>query len=148
MSTKLSTGLRNHILATGSLKNALDGGVLRVYAGTEPATADAAIDAVTLLVTISNNGGGTGINFDATPANGVISKNPGETWKGTIVTSGTAAFFRFSSLNDNGSSSTNEKRVQGTVGTIMADLLVSNATFTQGNERVIDAFAIGIPASQ
>ena len=53
MTTKASTGLRNHMLTTGSLKAALDGGFLRLYSGVEPATADDAIPGgSTLLLTV------------------------------------------------------------------------------------------------
>lgn len=149
MSFKISTGLRNHLLVTGSVKAGLDGGVLNIYAGTEPSSADDALGAATLLCTISNAGAGTGINFDATATAGVLVKSTSETWSGTIVASGTAAFYRFVSLTDDATSSTTFKRLQGTVGTLNADLLVSNTTFTSGggNSRIINSFAVGMPSA-
>lgn len=36
MTIKTSTGLRNHALATGSIKSALDGLVLKLYGGAVP----------------------------------------------------------------------------------------------------------------
>jgi len=41
---KASTGLRTKLLDTGSLKSILDGGVINIYSGPVPATADAALD--------------------------------------------------------------------------------------------------------
>jgi len=146
MSFQISTGLRNHMLVTGSAKSGLDGGVIRIYEGTLPATADAVLSGVTLLCTISNDDTGTGITIDTTASSGVAVKTVSETWSGTIGANGTASFFRFSSLTDAGGASTSEKRLQGTVGTVLADLLVSNTTFTLGSLRQIDSFNMALPA--
>lgn len=146
MSFQISTGLRNHLLTTGSLKAALDGGVIRIYSGTEPATADAALSGNALLCTVSNNGAGTGINLDTTSSGGVISKAPGEVWKGTNVASGTATFYRFSGLTDDGTLSTSTKRVQGTISTTGASMNLANVSLTSGSEQRVDYYAVGMPA--
>lgn len=52
MTIRISSGLRNHIMQHGSLKNALQGGKLLIYSGSQPATADAAPSG-TLLATIT-----------------------------------------------------------------------------------------------
>lgn len=142
----VSTGLRNHLLATGSLKAGLDGGVIRIYSGSAPADADAAVTG-TLLCTISEDDTGTGITLDSTPSGGVLQKNSGETWSGTPVATGTAGYWRFSGTADAGGSSTTEKRAQGTVGTALADMIVASTTFTSGVLRQIDNAAFGMPAS-
>lgn len=142
---KLSTGLRDHMLVTGSVKSGLDGGVIRIYSGAVPADADASLGGATLLVTISNNDLGTGITLDATASNGVAVKESTETWSGTVASTGTASFFRYSGLTDAGGLSTTERRLQGTVGTALADLLVSSTTFTATNLRQIDTFNIAMP---
>jgi hypothetical protein len=147
MAFTTSTGLRNHMLVTGSVKSGLDGGVIRVYDGVVPASADAALSGNTLLVTISNGGLGTGITLDATPSAGVVVKNTSETWSGTCSASGTATFFRFSAITDAFGSSTTEKRAQGTVGVLGADMLVANTTFTNGAVRQVDSFALGMPSA-
>jgi len=143
---KLSTGLRDHMLVTGSVKSGLDGGVIRIYSGAVPADADAALGGATLLVTISNNDLGTGITLDASASNGVAVKNTTETWSGTVASTGVATFFRYSGLTDAGTLSTTERRLQGTVGTALADLLVSSTTFTATNLRQIDSFNVAMPA--
>ena len=142
---KLSTGLRDHMLVTGSVKSGLDGGVIRIYSGAVPADADASLGAAVLLVTISEDDLGTGISMDAAASNGVAVKNSGETWSGTVASTGTASFFRYSGLTDAGGLSTTERRLQGTVGTALADLLVSSTTFTATNLRQIDTFNIAMP---
>ena len=143
----ISTGLRNHLLGAGSLKDGLDGGVIRIYSGAVPADADASIGAATLLCTVSLNDTGSGITLDATPSGGVIQKDAGETWSGTPVATGVASFFRFSGTADAGALSTTEVRAQGTVGTVLTDMIVASTTFTASVLRQIDAFAIGMPAS-
>ncbi|RYF49269.1 MAG: hypothetical protein EOO27_33935, partial [Comamonadaceae bacterium] len=79
MTTKASTGLRNHLLATGSLREALNGGFLELYSGTEPATADAAVPVGTLLLRIYSDGTSAALNLAATAADGFIEKSTSET---------------------------------------------------------------------
>ena len=52
MAFKLSTGLRNFVLQRGSIRDALQGGIIQIYSGTQPSSADAAPSG-TLLATIS-----------------------------------------------------------------------------------------------
>ena len=144
---KISTGLRNHLLVTGSLKNAIDGGVIRIYSGTVPADADAALSGNTLLCTISNNGAGTGITLDGTPTAGVVGKATGETWRGTNVASGLASFYRFSGLSDAGGSSTTEIRAQGTVSSVGADMNLATPSLLSGSTQTIDTYVIGMPSA-
>ena len=150
---KVSTGIRNHLLVTGTLKAALDGGVIRIYGATTsqaaadaliPATADASIGTAVLLATISNNGAGTGINLDTTAASGVISKAAAEVWKGTRA-AGYPSFARFSALADTGAESTVEKRLQMTVGVLGKEIIVSSSPWSAGDEQRIDQFYVGVP---
>ena len=142
---KISTGLRNHLLATGSLKAALDGSVLRIYEGAIPSGADDGIGAAVLLCTISDNDTGTGLTMDGTPSGGVIGKDSTQVWSGTTAANGTASFYRFTTIADDGSASSTVKRVQGTVGTLLTDLRVDSTTFTIGGLRVLDSYQVGMP---
>lgn len=56
MTLRLSSGLRNHLLNGGSMKQAFSGGKLKIYSGSQPATADAAPTG-TLLCTITDTNG-------------------------------------------------------------------------------------------
>jgi hypothetical protein len=76
----------------------------------------------------------------------VLVKATAEVWSGTCAASGTATFYRFVSLTDDGTSSTTFKRMQGTVGVVGADLLVSSTSFVSANLRQINSFAAGMPA--
>lgn len=140
---KLSTGLRNSILSTGSLKAALAGGEIRVYSGSAPTTADDAVTG-TLLVTIKN--GGAGINFDASAAGGILSKAPAETWSGVNAASGTAGYFRHVLSADAGTSSTTAVRIQGTVAIAGADLNISSTALTSGATQVIAGYSVTVAA--
>lgn len=144
---KLSTGLRDHLLTTGDFQSGVDGGVIKIYSGVAPTTADAALSGNTLLCTISNNAAGTGVTMAATAASGVLGKNSAEIWRGLIVTSGTASFYRFAAITDDGLLSTTAKRVQGTVGTVSTDLNFSSVGFVAGNYKQIDNYNVAQPTA-
>lgn len=140
---KLSTALRNYVLATGGWKAALAGGELRLFGGTPPATADAAITG-TLLCVVKN--GGSGINLDAAAVNGIIPKAPAETWSGVNVATGVVTHFRWVQAADDNSSSTSAVRLQGTVDVAGADVNLSSTSLTSGATQDVDTFFVVQPA--
>jgi hypothetical protein len=142
---KVSTGLRNDMLVTDSFKGLMDGGFLKIYSGTEPATADASLGSAVLLVTISVDGGGTGLTWEDVAAAGILSKEGDETWQGTIGASGTASFFRFVTSTDTGALSTTENRLQGTVGVLGAELNLSSIALTASSVQTINHFNVALP---
>lgn len=144
---KTSTGFAAHLACTGSIKAAFDGGLIKVYSGSEPASADD--DATgTLLWTISVDGDGTGLTFDPTPIGRSIVKPAAAAWQGA-TTAGTAGYFRLVASGDDGLSSTTQKRVQGSVGSVagvdmyMTDpVLVTNANPAA---KTLVAFSLALP---
>lgn len=56
MSLRLSTALRNFFLQHGSVKQALQGGAIEIYSGSQPSSADSAVSG-TLLCTITKASG-------------------------------------------------------------------------------------------
>lgn len=144
---KRSTGLRDYMLATGSFKQAIDGSVIRIYAGTEPASADDAIAGAVLLAVISKDGSGAGVSMSAVPASGVLTKNTSEVWIGDVVANGQAAFFRMEKPGDSSGVSTTAVRLQGSVGLINSDLNLSSLTMVVGDARRINNFVAAIPAN-
>ena len=142
---KFSTGLRNTMLGSQSFRDALNGGELRIYAGTAPATADAAVGASTLLVALTVDGLGGGLNFAAAAENGAISKSSSEVWKGTVAATGNAAWFRYVAAGDTGASSGTALRVQGTIGAAGADMLVANQLLTETEEFILNYFVVALP---
>lgn len=148
MALKFSTGIRNAILDSSSLKGAVDGSVIRLYAGTAPSTADAALGTATLLCEVSVNGDGTGISMAASAAGGVLQKDPNESWFGSVDTSGTASFFRIvDAVADDGTLSTVQQRIQGTVAAAGGDAYLASPSLVQGNSQSIDYFAIALPTA-
>lgn len=144
---KLSTGLRNGLLTTSSLKGLLDTGKIKIYAGTVPASANDALGSATLLCTISNNGTATGLTLASAAADGVLTKTLAEVWSGTNAAGGTATFFRWEMTGDDGSASTTAIRLQGTVGVAGADMNLSSVSLTSGAPQTLDYFTVAMPAS-
>lgn len=113
-------------------------GVLRVFSGTMPATANAAITG-TLLVQLTISAGtfvagafGNGLTFGAAAA-GVIGMAAGEVWSGVSVAAGVATHYRFvGNAADSNALSTTLPRIQGTVSTSGADANMPSTTITLG----------------
>ena len=145
MTLKVSTGLRDDLLDTGSLKATLDGGHILIYSGTVPTDADAAISGPVLLCTITIDGLGTGINFDTSASAGVLSKAPAETWKGTNASSGVASFYRHVASGDTGGSSTTEPRLQGEIAVANSEMNFTNTTLTISADQNVDFYSVTLP---
>lgn len=151
MAIKVSTGLATYLMVTGSAKEALDLGFIKVYSGTEPATADAATTG-TLLWTISLTGTGTGLTYDTTAvatSEGVALVKPSAaTWSGA-TTAGTAGYWRAVGSADTGVLSTTQPRVQGTCGsTAGADMYMSSTTLVtdaSSTAKTLASFSIVLP---
>lgn len=142
---KLSTGLRVALAITGSLKETLDGGFLRLYSGTVPASADAALGGAVLLNEISAGGTGTPLTFEATAPAGVLSKSIAENWTGNNVLDGTPTFFRYVLSGDAGDASTSAVRFQGTAGPLGSDMFISSLPLVSGAPQSFALFQLTIP---
>lgn len=123
---KLSTGLVNAMLATGSLRSQLNGFELRVYSGIAPSSADDAIGSAVLIGKYTN--GGTAATFAATATDGILTKNTSETLSGTSVAAGTMSFYRLVLAADDGTASTTAPRVQDAVGLVGTTMVVPTTT--------------------
>jgi hypothetical protein len=141
---KASTGLRDAMLDSDSLRGAMEGGnggCIRVYSGTPPATADDAVTG-TLLLTITTSGITTGTAGStlilSAPSGGVVSKEA-TAWTGTAVATGVPTYFRHVASLDDGTLSTTQKRIQGDVGLVGAVLNFGVSTLTSGVAYPIDA---------
>lgn len=146
MTVQFSTGLLAHSAVTGSLKAGLDAGFLYYFSGPVPADADAAVDGSTvLLAKFTESGDGTtGLTFEATATDGVLTKTAAEAWQSTAAATGTATFFRFCQAGDAGTAaSTTNKRVQGTLGTTIAsDAQLVSTSITSAQSLNVDLFQL------
>lgn len=141
---KFSTGIRDGMLGSSGFKEVMDGGFLKIYGGTVPADADAALGSATLLCTLSVNSTGTGLSF-AAPAGGSISK-ASEIWSGVNVATGSGTFFRFVAAADDGTASTTAPRVQGTVSTTASgDMLLQSTAFVATETFTLNHFNVSLP---
>jgi hypothetical protein len=149
MAAKFSTGLRNAMLGSGSLKSALADGFVHVYACTPaniPASADAAITGDhTKLLTVYGDGISAGCNLGTADA-GAIGKSASESWGGTVLASGNAVFFRYVGSADTGAASTTEPRIQGLCGVSGAELNLSSLALVSGTQRQVNFASISLPA--
>ena len=145
MAMKISTGLAKAMLDTGSFRSNLTGMKLKIYSGTEPVTADAALGSAVLLVTISDAGGAGALTFEAAAVANVLEKTAAQTWSGTNVASGTASFCRLELASDTGAASSTEIRVQGDVGIAGKFLNLSSVSLTAAAVQVVDYLSITMP---
>lgn len=142
---KLSTALRQAMAVSQSMKAALDGGLIRIYSGTVPASPDSGLGSATLLCEISAGGGGTTLTFESTAPSGVLSKSTSETWTGTNVAGGTPSFFRYVKSGDAGDNSTTAIRVQGSAGALGSDMFISSLPLVNGQPLSFSVFQLAIP---
>lgn len=145
----VSTGLRNQMLDSASLKSILADGFIHIYGcalADIPATADAAIDPGkhTRLLTVYGDGMAAGLNLGVAGA-GAIGKDPGENWSGTVQASGNAVFFRYVAPGDTAAASGTQARLQGRVGTAGAELNISALALTAGQVQSINFISISQP---
>lgn len=144
MTYKVSTGLRNQMLVSGSLRAALLNGKIRVFTGSEPASADAA-ETGTLLCVIDKNGAGAGFSMDTTAVDGIVAKVVADVLKGTNLATGTAGYYRHVGASDTGAASTTEPRVQGRVSTSGAEMNLGSTALVRGIEQPLDEYSINLP---
>lgn len=146
MSYKSSTGLRNHVAVTGSMRSAFHGtSRISIYGGVELATADADATGATLLCVITGPAS-AGLEFEAVATNGVLAKLASQVWSGTNAASGTATWFRVEETADTRAASTTLKRIQGNVGIAIGDMVMVQNVLTAGNVKAIDGAGFTLPA--
>lgn len=134
-----STGAKNALLTTKAVRELISGKVIRMYSGTPPANADAALSGNTLLCEISDGGTGAGLELEtAVTSAGVIEKSATQTWQGTAVATGTLTFFRIADPADTGAASTVLERIQGDAALAGAIFNISDLTITSGATTTIN----------
>jgi len=134
----------------GSWRDLFKDGILDIYSGTMPVSADAA-ETGTKLVSITVSSGAftagqpaNGLEFGA-PSAGVISKDSA-TWSGVGLANGEAGYFVFYDNAYTAGSSTTAIRFMGTCSETSGDLLMSDCTVTASVTKTISAFSITLPA--
>lgn len=144
MSIKASTGLRNGVMAIGSLRSLINLGTIKLYGGTTPTSADDA-ESTMLLCTITNASSATGLSLASAATNGELPKTVGEVWSGVCSAGGVVTHYRFVAPGDTGASSPTQVRVQGSVAAVGADLVITSTTLVNGATQTIDYYTIALP---
>jgi len=141
MAWNISTGFKKGLLGKtapyGSFAELLADGVIRIYSGSRPASADAT-ETGTLLLTITKDGGAftggsatNGLNmgeFDGTTLKRSLDGGSPETWKGTGLADGTSGWCRFYANDYTTGASTTAVRCDGIVSVSGGELNMSNGT--------------------
>lgn len=152
MTIKLSTGLRTSLAGTTGFGATFAKGVIHIYSGPQPVSADAPASG-TLLGIVTDSaapfafGSPTnGLNFGAA-ADGGVSKSVNQEWKFKGIANGTAGWFRLmGNISDTLDASTALPRLDGSIGTSGADLNLSNIAVKLNVPATIDVFTFSIPA--
>lgn len=151
MTLRLSTKLRDNLAGPIGFATTFANGVIEIYTGAQPASADAAVTG-TLLGTVTLNSGAftpgsptNGLTF-AAPVNGTVSKSG--TWSFDGVANGTAGWFRLKgNAADAGGVSTTLPRLDGTLAVSGGDMAITNISVTTGAPNTVDTFTWTQPAS-
>jgi hypothetical protein len=150
MALRLSTGFRNAMLGTNCFRTIMLDGVIYIYNGGQPASADAA-ETGTLAVVITLASGAfvpgaaaNGLEWDA-PAAGVISKAAAETWSGVGLADTSMGWFRFYDNARVQGASAVSVRFDGTVATSGSQIVLSSTTVRTGVTVTLDTFTFTLP---
>ena len=143
MTMKISTGLAKGLLDTGSLRDVMQGMVLRIYGGAIPSSADSAVAPAVLLCEITVDDTGDPLNFEAAAVANVIEKSSAEDWRGEVVSTGNPTFCRLVLQSDDDSWSTTAPRIQGEVGA--GRFLYLDGSLTAGAIQSVDSLVIAMP---
>ncbi len=154
MTIAYSTGAISKLLGKNGTDTGADGlrgifynGVIRVYSGAQPASADAAPTG-TLLGSITKDGAAfvegvatNGLTLGA-PVGRTVSKST-DVWKFTGVAAGTMGWFRLqANAVDDDSVSTSLSRIDGSIGITSGDMRVTSVTSAIGSTATVDTLTI------
>jgi hypothetical protein len=141
LNPKFSTGFRNALIDGGDVTNLFSGGEMHIYSGAQPADADTTEGAGTKLATIVLPTPA----FAASAVGGSIAKAATD-WATTVAVSGTATWFRIYDSAVTLGASTTAVRMDGTVATATADLVLNTVALTTPDPLSVDTFALNINA--
>lgn len=151
MTVRLSTGLLKAVMTTTGFKGALEDGVIDVYTGAQPASADAAETGTKLLrITVASGAftSGVGANglslLDA--VGGVVGK-ASEVWSGVGLANGTAGWYRFYANTVVTGISTTSARLDGACASSGSQFNMSSTIVAVGATTTIDTATWTLPGS-
>lgn len=140
---KITSSLTYQMLA--AIKAAFSGAFVAVYAGPVPADANAAVTG-TLLGYFFQGGNNTIALGD--PVKNTVGMRANESWLCNPQAAGTATYFRMGQWgsDDNAvAGPTGFPRIQGTIGTANADLVLADPVFAVGVQKELKFFSVTLP---
>ena len=152
MGVRVSTGLRNALLGSQGLQDILLNGVIRVFPGSQPASADDAEGTSHLLEITVSSGAFTpgspanGLQLDE-PVGGALAKLASQSWSGVGVLAGTAGWFRFYANDRTTGASTTAARIDGICGVNSGQLQMASTAIGLNATTTVDSFVVTMPAS-
>jgi len=157
MAERLSTGFVNATQVTGCTKDVMANGVIGIFSGTQPASAnDTEAGSLLMLLTLNSGAfvGGVatnGLNMDAV-VDGVLYKAAAEVWSGVGLaaagTGTTATWYRWYANAYTTGASTSAVRVDGAIGTTSAyEMRMSNTTIVENGPSTVSTFTYTRPRS-
>lgn len=136
----------------GSFAGIFRKGVIRIFTGPQPATANDAETGTQLCQITLNSGAFTpgaltnGLSFGQV-ADGVLSKAAGEVWSGQNIATGTAGWFRIYDNTRTTGTSTSANRIDGACSTSGGQLNLTTTNLTNGVTTTLDTVQITMPAA-
>ena len=134
-----------------SFRNIFKRGILVLYSGTMPATADLAETGTKLLEVTVSSGAFTpgaptnGLQFGA-PSSGTSAKDSA-TWSGVGLATGEAGYYVFYDNAFVTGASGSAIRFMGTCSETSGDLILSDCTITTGVTKTVTSFSVTMPAA-
>jgi len=155
MAEKLSTGFVNKTQTEGSTVTVMANGVIGIFSGTQPTTANDT-ETGTLLMRLTLNSaafeGGVatnGLNMDAV-VDGVLYKAAAEIWSGVgLAAAGTgtqATWYRWYDNSYTTGADTTSARVDGAIGTTSSfEMRMANTTIVEDGPSTVSTFTYTRP---
>lgn len=138
MAVAHSTGLKNFDLDSGWKTAFNTSGVIRIYTGSAPGPDNAITGTLLATLTLAATAFGAAASGVSTAA--AIGSDT------SAAATGTAGYFRVSLSADATGISTTLKRLEGTVGTSGADMILNSVSIALGGTIAITAFTYTHPA--
>lgn len=150
MAIRMSSALQNHLLGNGPLVTAFSFGVIHIYSGPQPESADMPPTG-TLLARITDGGGAfnhgspdNGLLLQALPQYNTAVKSPLQTWVLTPLSTGDAGWWRFkANAADADAESVANIRLDGAVVAPFTEMYLPSVSIVPGQPQTIDMFQLG-----
>lgn len=149
---RLSTGYKTRILGPTSFVDIFRFGVIRVYSGAAPLTANDAVTGTLLgsvttdgITWLPNGAGGGGLLFEQIGE--FVVRKQDQDWMLIGAAAGTMAWFRlFAAAQDDGAASISAPRIDGTIGVggSGADLVVPSTTLSVSQTVPVQQFTYSL----